>query len=222
MSELHRMGKREYILIFSIMLAFVALPRGYAQQSVNDTIRLGGIEVDGKVYPFVFLPEFDFVIHGVTDEEKKRINKLRNNIYTVYPYALTAGTIFKSVNAELDKLPDRRARKHYLKSIDKQLDACFKEPLKNLSIEQGHILIKLIDRQTGESCYEVIKELKGGFSAVMWQSVGIFFNNNLTHSYDPEGRDNEVESIVRELEASNAYRYQLYLQEEMMKRIGKK
>jgi len=91
-----------------------------------------------------------------------------------------------------------------------------------LSIDQGHVLIKLINRQTGQSCYSIIKELKGGFSAMMWQSVGVMFNNNLIRPYEPDGRDAEIERIVLELEQSEHYRYQLYLQGEIIKRVTKK
>ncbi len=194
----------------------------YAQRGPNDTIRLGGIEVEGKYYPMIFLPEFTRTATMLDAAARQRLNALRTNVYVVYPYALTAAAVFKKVNEDLEKQDGRRNRKKYLKQLDHQLDACFKEPLKNLSINQGHVLIKLINRQTGQDCYHVIKELKGGLSAFVWQSVGVFFNNNLKHEYDPEGEDRELETIVRELEASTAYRYQLYLQEEMMKRTGMK
>jgi uncharacterized protein DUF4294 len=190
-----------------------------AQNSANDTIRLGSVGENGKNYPMVFLPEFIKTSELMDQDDRKRRNRLRNDVFVVYPYALTAASIFKDVNTKLDNLDSRRDRKKYLKSIDKTLDNTFKEPLKNLSVDQGHVLIKLIDRQTGQNCYSIIKELKGGFSAVLWQSVGVFFSNNLARDYDPEGRDKEVEDIVKELEASAAYRYQLYQQEALLKKV---
>ena len=204
-----------------VLLLFVGVNPADAQYSPNDTIRLGAIVVEGKVYPYIFLPEFVRTGTMISNEDRMRINALRTNVQIVYPYALTAGAIFKRVNHDLENMTDRRSRRQYLKVTDKQLDASFKEPLKNLSINQGHVLIKLINRQTGQDCYHVIKELKGGFSAFMWQSVGVFFNNNLKHEYDPEGEDKELEMIVKELETSAAYRYQLYLQDEMMRKVGK-
>jgi hypothetical protein len=169
----------------------------------------------------ILLPEFTQIGIMMPGEEKNRRNKLRSDIYEVYPYALAAASIFKDVNTALDKIPDRRDRKKYLKSIDKQLDQVFKGPLKNLSIDQGHILIKLINRQTGTNCYSIIKELKGGFNAVVWQSVGVLFNNNLNRDYDPMGTDREVEGIVHDLEASNTYRYQLYQQQALLSKVKK-
>lgn len=188
------------------------------QRGLNDTIRLGGIVMNGQVYPMVFLDEFTRTAKMRNDEDRKRLALLRSRVYAVYPYALAAAAIFKRVNEERDKLDSRRDRKRYLKEVDRQLDAAFKQPLKNMSIEQGHVLIALINRQTGTNCYHVIKDLKGNLSAVMWQGVGVFFNNNLNRDYDPEGRDKELEMVVRELEQSTAYSYQLYLQQELMKK----
>jgi hypothetical protein len=205
-----------------ILFLAVASVRCLGQAGPNDTIRLGGIEVEGQYYPFVFLPECDIRALMPDPAVRERLNKMRRDVFVVYYYATTAGTLFNNINGELEKLPDRKARKAYLKTMNRQLDALFKEPLKNLSVEQGHVLIKLINRQTGNNCYHIIKELKGGFSAVMWQSVGLMFNNNLARNYDPDGRDKELEAIVRELESSAAYRYQLYLQDEMMKKITNK
>lgn len=192
-----------------------------AQNAVNDTIRLGAIVEHGQTFPIILLPEFVRTGQLVDPEERARREKLRNDIYTVYPYAIAAAKIFKDVNAQLDQLPDRRSRKKYLKTVDKSLDQAFKQPLKDLTIDQGHVLIKLINRQTGQNCYSIIKELKGGFSAIVWQSVGVFFNNNLTREYDPDDRDREVESMVKELEASNVYRYQVYQQEALLRKVSK-
>lgn len=205
------------------VLMFLSSGHAFAQQAgVNDTIRLGGAVVDGRTYPYVFLPDFEIKDKMRNEEERKRINLLRNRVYATYSYALTAAAIFKKVQADMDTMDRRRDRKKYMKEIDRQLDVAFKKPLKDMSIEQGHVLIALINRQTGDNCYHVIRELKGGLNAVMWQSVGVFFNNNLRRDYDPEGQDKDLEMVVRELEASTAYRYQLYLQDELMKKVSKK
>jgi hypothetical protein len=207
------------LLLFAIPV-LMSMQTG-AQTSVNDTIRIGVISENGHDIPMVLLPEFETKADYINAEDRKRRDKLRSDIFVVYPYAIAAATIFKDVNDNLDKLDRRRDRKKYLKSIDKTLDNTFKEPLKNLSIDQGHILIKLINRQTGQNCYSIIKELKGGLSAVVWQGVGVFFNNNLNRDYDPEGDDKEIETFVKDLEASNSYRYQLYQQEALLKKIRK-
>ena len=192
-----------------------------AQQSPDDTIRLGAVTEHGVVYPMIFLPEFEKGAQFMNAEQRAKRLKLKNDVFVVYPYAITAATILKDINDSLDKMDRRHDRKRYLKSLDRQLDNVFKEPLKNLSIDQGHVLIKLVNRQTGQNCYTIIKELKGGFSAVLWQSVGVFFNNNLNKDYDPDGRDHEIEAVVQEMEASYNYKYQLYQQELLLKKAAK-
>ena len=211
--------KKPWIFFIFGILLFAGNAK--AQNSVYDTIRVGAIVENGQTYPMILLPEVTTIGNIIDAAERLRRDRLRSDIFTVYPYALTAAAVFKDVNANLDKYDRRHDRKKYLKSIDKNLDATFKEPLKNLSIDQGHVLIKLINRQTGQNCYSIIKELKGGFSAVLWQSVGVFFNNNLNRDYDPEGRDKEVEDLVKDMEASTNYRYQLYQQEALLRKIKK-
>lgn len=206
-----------HIICCSLLLSF-GIARAQ-QLSPNDTIRLGAIEYNGGVYPFVFLPEAVKVGAYMSDEDRLRISRLRRDLYITYPYALTAAAILKDVDANLEKLEGRRDRKRYLKEVDRQLDAAFKQPLKNLTIDQGHVLIKLINRQTGKDCYSIIREMKNGVTAVMWQSVGVMFNNNLRRDYDPQGDDQELERLVQALESSSYYRYQLHKQQELMSKI---
>ena len=184
-----------------------------------DTILVSAIEEQGKLYPIILLPEFSKTAIGLNDEEIHRIAKMRGDVFTVYPYAIAAAKMLNNIQSNLDRRDSRRERKEYLKSIDHQLDAIFKEPLKNLTIDQGHILVKLVDRQTGRNCFSIIREYKSGFSAVMWQSVGVFFNNNLVKRYDPEDDDKELELLVRDLETSNLYRYELFQQEMLLSKL---
>ncbi len=203
------------------LLMIAAALNAAAQESVNDTIRLGSTIYNGHNYPTIFLPEFERTGMYIDGKDRIRRDRLRRDIYVVYPYAITAAAILKDVGTTLETLDSRRDRRRYLKGIDKQLDVAFKEPLKNLSVDQGHVLIKLINRQTGQNCYSIIRELKSGFSAVVWQSVGLMFNNNLRQNYDPSGRDMEIEAMVQILEGSANYRHQLYVQSELMKKVPK-
>jgi hypothetical protein len=211
---------RRVLYISALLLLLVASTGARAQNSVNDTIRLGAVVENGQVYPMILLDEYTKVEKYLDPAEKLRRDRLRNDIFTVYPYAITAAAVFKGINDNLEKMDGRHDRKKYLKSIDHSLDQTFKQPLKNLSIDQGHILIKLINRQTGQNCYSIVKELKGGFSAVVWQGVGVLFNNNLNKDYDPEGSDKEIEEMVKDMEASSAYRYQLYQQDLLMRKMA--
>jgi hypothetical protein len=81
-----------------------------------------------------------------------------------------------------------------------ELRAEFEQDMKSMTVTQGRILVKLIDRQTGHTSYDLVKQLRGSFQAWMWQGVAKVFGNDLKGEYDPEGDDKLVESIVRRIE----------------------
>jgi hypothetical protein len=77
----------------------------------------------------------------------------------------------------------------------------FEDEVKHLTITQGRILMKLIDRETGDTTYYLLKDLKGNLSAVFWQAVARVFGSNLKTTYDPDGEDKLIEQIVLMIEA---------------------
>ncbi len=201
-----------FILIFILLIPLRASAQHHA---AKDTILLGAIIENGDTIAHIFLPDF-----VKTDKLPRRYARqqaynaqLRYNVYKTYPYACIAADLLKDVDGTLDSLDARKDRKAYLKTIEKKLNQRFKGELEDLTITQGQILVRLIDRQAGKNCYCIIKELKGGFSAVIWQSVAFLFSNNLKREYDPTDRDKDIEVIVRELEESNYYKYKLYQQQ---------
>jgi Domain of unknown function (DUF4294) len=213
---------KKYLFILVVVAVGVLLaPKIYAQRGVNDTLLVSGIEENGKIYPFILLSETDKTAPMMNDEEVRKRYRLRNDIFRVYPYAMAAATVLHDLKRADDSITDRRARKQYMKSIEKKLNECFKQPLKNLTVDQGRILIKLVDRQTGQNCYSIIRELKSGFEAVMWQTAGLFFNDNISKRYDPTGADADIERIVSDIEASNLYRYEVYQQQQLLSKIQK-
>lgn len=212
------MLKHLSILVFSLLFATLTPKHSCAQVSNNDTIALGGVVVNSDTFAMVYM---DYVyIKGKMSRkmarQRRRYNKLRHNIYKVYPYAVIAADVLKDVDSTLLAIGDnKQKRKAYLKTIENELKRRFKGEISDMTISQGHLLVKLIDRQTGKSCYHIIKELKGGFSAVVIQSVATIFTHNLKKEYDPLGDDKEIEEIVRELEANRYfdYMYQQYKQQ---------
>jgi hypothetical protein len=94
---------------------------------------------------------------------------------------------------------DEKEKKAYIKSREKELKKQFADPLTNLSVYQGKVLMKLINRETHNTCYEIIKEFKGGFSARFWQTVAWVFGSSLKQVYDASGNDSEMEPIVLEV-----------------------
>lgn len=133
-------------------------------------------------------------------KKRKEWTRLRNAIYVTYPYARRASVILNDINAKLANVTDKSERKKYIKSREAELRKEFAEPLTNLSIYQGKVLMKLINRQTGNNCYEIIKEYKGGVTARFYQTVAFFFNSSLKQPYDRVNGDREMESIVQEVE----------------------
>lgn len=137
--------------------------------------------------------------------------RLRNAVYVTYPYARIAGGTINDINKNLANVTSKKERKKYIKSREKELKAQFSEPLSQLSVYQGKILMKLINRQTGNNCYEIIKEYKGGVNARFYQTVAWFTGSSLKQDWDlAENKiDRDIESIVKEIDGSwynNSYR----------------
>lgn len=139
--------------------------------------------------------------------------RLRNAVYVTYPYARIAGSTINDINKNLENFSGKMERKAYIKTREKELKAQFSEPLSNLSVYQGKILMKLINRQTGNDCYDIIKEYKGGLNARFYQTVAWFVGGNLKQDWDlrENKMDRDIENIVKEIDGSwyvNPYRSQ--------------
>lgn len=202
------------IFILAVASCLPALTRAQQGPSGGDTIRLGGVVAGADTFAMVFLQNVDVVdklprrLARRYARQREEMSRLRHNVYKVYPYAVIAADVLKDVDVYLAAMDTKQKRKAYLKTVEKDLNARFKGELTDLTITQGQILVKLINRQTGKNCFGIIKELKGGFSAVVWQSVALLFSNNLKKEYDPQERDRDIELVVRELEATYYYKHQ--------------
>ncbi len=152
--------------------------------------------------PVVNLPDVNIVDYG-TDYEKrlKEFYRLRFNIIKVYPYARLAGIKIKQLNDSLALIKSDREKRKYKKKFEDQLRDDFGNTIERLSVNQGKIFIKLLDRQTGSTGYEIIKDVKGSWSAFILQTSARVFGHNLKDDYDPKGDDKQIESIVQQIEA---------------------
>jgi hypothetical protein len=129
--------------------------------------------------------------------------RLRNAVYVTYPYARTAGSLMNIMSEQMTKFSSKKEKKAYIKSREAELKQQFADPLSQLSVYQGKILMKLINRQTGNNCYEIIKEYRGGLTARVYQTVAFFFGSSLKQDWDPaEKSDRQIENIVKEIDAS--------------------
>ena len=128
-------------------------------------------------------------------------SRLRNAVYVTYPYARIAGATINDINNKLANVSSRKQRKQYIKTREKELRAQFTDPMENLSVYQGKILMKLINRETGNNCYDIIKEYKNGLTARVYQTVAFFFGGNLKQDYDLNDKDDrQIELIVKEID----------------------
>ncbi len=157
----------------------------------GDTIALVDIR------PVVIFPP----VKTGTKREAARFDRLVYNIKIVYPYAKLAGKKLREYKAILDTMPSEKSRKLFLKKAEKDLEAQFGDQIKDMSFSQGKILIKLIYRETGNSTFDIVKELRGGFSAFIWQTLARIFGYDLKTDYDPGGSDQAIEQIVLMIEA---------------------
>lgn len=159
--------------------------------------------INGDTVPSIRLPDI-WVYANYNYKNKKQYeawNRTKYNVKKVYPYAILAAAKLKEYNRILEKMPNESTRKAYMKTVEKELKAEFEEPLKDLSMTQGKILLKLIDRETGNTSYELVKDLRGGFQAFMWQSVARLFGSNMKSEYDPNGEDIMIERAIKLVEA---------------------
>ena len=178
-----------------------------AQTGVNDTILVAMVVYNGDTMEAKTL--VDVSVQSYLTKKQVEANakwtRLRNAIYVTYPYAKRAGAVLNDINLKLTNVTDKSTRKDYIKSREKELKKEFTDPLTNLSVYQGKVLMKLINRETGNNCYEIIKEYKGGATARLYQTVAFFFSSNLKQSYQAEGDDADIENIVKEVRRMYGY-----------------
>lgn len=203
----NRMQRNLFLLLLILSASFISQAQDSAGQGKwgpHDTIVVQAIIVNGERFPYSELPMV-YVSKLPYDKMVKVIegyNRLRTAVYVTYPYARQAGVVINDVNAHLMTVTGKGDRKKYIKSREKELKKQFSDPLSNLSVYQGKVLMKLINRQTGNNCYELIKEYRGGLEARMYQTVAFFFGSNLKQPYDwqNDGTDRQIETIVREID----------------------
>ena len=196
-----------YSMVFSCSL--LGATQLNAQSGINDTLRVEAfITPEGDTIPQSWLPPAEVNAIQTANWKKYWQNwtRLRNAVYVTYPYAKTAGKIISEVNIQLANVPDERQRKLIIKSREKELKRDFADKVTNLSVYQGKVLMKLINRETGNNCYAIIKEFKGGFNAGFWQAVAFVFGSNLKQQYDAKGDDKDIEKIVLEVQKLYGYK----------------
>lgn len=163
--------------------------------------------INGDTLPLVNLPETGVQAQRKfnSKRERKRYRRLERHVRKVYPYAHLAGERLKEYEDELASITNKKARRKRMKQAEKEIRSEFEGDLKKLTFTQGRVLLKLIDRETGDVSYELVKELRGGFTAWFFQGIAKMFKFDLKANYDPtKGEDRDIEYIVQMIERENA------------------
>lgn len=196
-------NKLTYILIFFCSSVLAQTADNSVSDKPKTLYKVWAEVVNGDTVPSIRLP--DIWVYGEynykTKKQYEAWTRTKYNVKKVYPYAILAAAKLKEYNRILEKMPDEKTKKAYLKVVEKELRAEFEDPLKNLTTTQGEILLKLIDRETGETSYELVKNLRGGFQAFMWQSLARLFGSNMKAEYDPTGDDIMIERAIKLIES---------------------
>ncbi len=133
-------------------------------------------------------------------KEEKKYNRLQRYVKIVYPYAKKANVLLAKYEDEIAAEEDPRKRKKYYKKVEDELLAEYGEDMKEMTTSQGRILIKLIDRETSRTSYELVKEFRSGVTAFFWQGIARVFGQDLKSEYQADEEDKYIEEIVLAIE----------------------
>lgn len=135
------------------------------------------------------------------EKERMEYNRLVRNVKKVYPISKEINQAIIETYEYLQTLPNEKARQKHIKRVEKGLKDQYTAQMKKLSFTQGKLLIKLVDRQSNQTSYELVKAFMGPFKAGFYQAFAALFGASLKKEYDPQGEDQLVERIVLQVES---------------------
>lgn len=165
----------------------------------NDTIKTYLTLDSGQYIPWIVIPDvkiFDTRIFK-SQADYDNFKRLRYNVLKVLPYARFAGERYRQLQRDLALTGNRRKQKELVKACETQIKDLFNREIKEMTISQGEVLIKLIDRETGNTSFAMVKDMKGGFTAFLLQSAARLFGHDLKETYDPD-EQKDIEAILRQ------------------------
>lgn len=177
--------------------------------TTNDTLQVAMlVQVDRAFYkgdsiPNVTLHEFFKYPPRQFKNERERIkyDKLVRNVKYVFPYARLVRTILIETHDYLQTLDTEKEKKQHIKAVERGIRKQYEPTVRKISKTQGKLLVKLIDRECGQTSFEMIKAFLGSARANMYNVLSSLFGNNLRKHYDPQGEDREIERIVLMVES---------------------
>lgn len=187
-------------ILLYVFCTFLLTSAINAQVTEKNTTKMGYVlkEKDTILNEPIQLDEIVIFKEKLDPESKKAYLLLRNRVYVVYPYAKIASERLTTLSNTMAKLKTEKEKKKYFKIIDTYIENEFTDHLKKLSRKQGQILIKLINRQTGNTAYDLIKDYKSGWKAFWSNNTAKLFNINLKTTYAPYdvNEDYLIETIL--------------------------
>lgn len=187
-----------YIVLFvltSILGQLHAQSRNMKIQYTMQIVR--GDTIVRGYFPYIYVfPPMKFK----NDKEKMEYTKLVRDVKKTLPYAKQVSRSIIETYEFMETLPTEKARQKHLEEAQKYIMKEYKPKMKKLSRNQGKILIKLIDRETNSSAYDIVKSLVGSFKATFYNTFASIFGNSLKSQYDPDDKDKMIERIVLEIE----------------------
>jgi hypothetical protein len=194
-----------FIVFFLFAASALAAQTPKGVESFEGVYLLETIVSDGDTIPVVTLRPATVSAQRKARSRRyqRKWSKLHRNVVKTYPYAQVAGELINEYNRNIKDLETEAEREVYIDRCEEDLKAEFEGDLRKMTVSQGRVLIKLIDRETGNTSYELIRDLKSGFSAFMWQGVAKLFGTDLKDHYDPESNETDamIEEIVGHIEA---------------------
>lgn len=207
---------RCYRIIFAFWFLLIAVG-GFAQEHINPEdrvvdlnsptfvpmVHIGKAKVGSDSIQYVrtnkiyIFPPMEFK----NDKQRKAYNRLVANIKKVLPLAKECNQIILETGAYLQTIPTKKERDAHMKAVEKGLKEEYTPRIKKLTYSQGKLLIKLIDRETHSTGYELIQAFLGPVRAGFYQAFAWVFGASLKKRYDPKGADRLVERIVLQVEA---------------------
>ncbi len=187
---------KKLIFLSFIFLSIQAVAQKDSLEKTYSTV------IDGDTIPLIYMSEV--VVFGDMSPEAaaklKAYYILRRDVLRTYPYAKYAARKLKEINDYTVSLNSEKEKRRYIKAREKELKEQFETDLKKLTVNQGRVLMKLIDRETGNTTYALVKELRGGFRATFYQAFARLIGDNMKDSYDASGEDAGIEAIVQQIE----------------------
>lgn len=197
---------RYSLILISILISFaikaqipILAPEKIMEDDKEAGYKLSYLIVDGDTLPVVNLRAAEVSADRIfaSKREERKWSRLKRDVNKVYPYAKIAGKRLEGYNNQMIGMNERE-RKRMMEKVEEEIKKEFEKDVRNMTLNQGRILIKLIDRETGNTSYSLVKELRGGFQAFFWQSLARFFGTDLKSEYDPakNAEDKMIEDIV--------------------------